>query len=401
MIRWLFVALLVLAVVVAIGFLMVRDTGYVLVMYDNTSIETSLWVGVVLVSLSALAFYVILRVGFGLLRTQRKYRKWRQRQQELHFLQQTNTSNGVEIDSETLETAEILKRIPPSKHQSLLSIVQDAQVNHVHGDYKARDKLFERAVKHYPKASDDLALRHLALELSQGFTKARLAKIEEMLASRPKHLATQTLYFETCVNWGLYDRVKTILPKLRKRGRISAEKLDKVELEIWRSAINESNASSIGELRKLLPKKLRQNVELVIHFVGKLRSKGEHDNALDVVEHEISDYWDVRLVELYGLFRVDPERQLRNAKLWLREHSDDPTLLLTLGRLSAHNNQLDLAREYYEKAVRENPSREVHVEFADLCLRLGNRELHDSHQRRAEQLLLTETLKSSHLPVAL
>lgn len=401
MIRWLLIALVIVSVVVLVAFLMVRDPGYVLVVYENTTVETSLWVGLVLVLFSAIAIYLVLRLVYAAFRTQRNYRKWRNRQHDLQLLQHSNAANGAEGDQEARETSEILKRLPASKHQSLLTKVQEAQVRHLHGDYKGRDKLFEQAIETYPKAKDDLILRQLALELSRGFTEARLAKLEKLLEERPRHPATQILYFQTCANWGLYARIKDLLPRLRKRGLVSPEELDRVELEIWRSAIDTEDLSNVNDFRKLLPRKLRQNPELLVHFVQNLRSKGNQDEALRVLEQEIKHDWSSRLVELYGLFQVNPEHQLKTAQGWLKDHTDDASLLLTLGRLAVRCGQLDLAREYYENVIRAMPSRDAHMEFADVCLQLGNRELHDSHLRRAEQLLLTETLHSSHLPVAL
>ena len=387
--------------VVLVAFLMVRDPGYVLIVYENTSVETSLWVGLVLVLFSAITIYLALRLLYAAFRSQRSYRRWRSRQHDLQLLQHSNAANGAEADNEARETSEILKRLPASRHQSLLTKVQEAQVRHLHGDYKGRDKLFEQAIETYPKAKDDLRLRQLALELSRGFTEARLAKLEKLLEERPRHLATQVLYFQTCAAWGLYARIRDLLPRLRKRGLVSPEELDRVELEIWRSAIDTEDLSNVNDLRKLLPRKLRQNLELLIHFVQKLRAKGNQDEALKVLEQEIKHDWSGRLVELYGLFHVNPEQQLKAAKQWLNDHADDASLLLTLGRLAVRCDQLDLAREYYENVIREIPSRDAHMEFADVCLRLGNRELHDSHLRRAEQLLLTKTLNSSNLPVAL
>ena len=401
MIRWLLIALVILSVVVLVAFLMVRDPGYVLVVYENTTVETSLWVGLVLILFSAIAIYLAFRLVYAAFRSQRNYRKWRNRQHDVQLLQHSNAANSAAGDQEARETSEILKRLPASKHQSLLTKVQEAQVHHFRGDYKGRDKLFEQAIETYPKAKDDLILRQLALELSRGFTEARLAKLEKFRKARPRHVATQILYFQTCANWGLYARIKELLPRLRKRGLVSPEELDRVELEIWRSAIDTEDLSNVNDLRRLLPRKLRQNPELLVHFVQNLRANGNQDEALRALEQEIKQDWSGRLVELYGLFRVNPEHQLKTAKGWLKDHTDDASLLLTLARLAVRCGQLDLAREYYENVIRAAPSRDAHMEFADVCLQLGNRELHDSHLRRAEQLLLTATLNSSNLPVAL
>ncbi len=81
------------------------------------------------------------------------------------------------------------------------------------------------------------------------------------------------------------------------------------------------------------------------------------------------------LARLYGLLRgKDPARQLQTAEGWLKEHPDDPSLLLTLGRLCLQNSLWGKARDYLESSLRVQRNPEACAELARLLAQLGDTE---------------------------
>ena len=68
--------------------------------------------------------------------------------------------------------------------------------------------------------------------------------------------------------------------------------------------------------------------------------------------------WSDLLVDLFG--QADggtaySPSQLAAAEAWLRDHPDNPVLLLTLGRLAARNQMPSKARRYYEMSIAQSP----------------------------------------------
>jgi HemY protein len=80
-------------------------------------------------------------------------------------------------------------------------------------------------------------------------------------------------------------------------------------------------------------------------------------------------------VNVYGEIKPqDTLRQLKNAEEWLREHDNDPVLLLTLGRLSLLNGLWGKARSYLEQLLAHSPSPEAFRLLAEAQEQLGDRE---------------------------
>ena len=93
-----------------------------------------------------------------------------------------------------------------------------------------------------------------------------------------------------------------------------------------------------------------------------------------------------------------PGRQLQAAEGWLKDHPNDPGLLLTLGRLCLQNSLWGKARDYLESSLRLQRNPEACAELARLLAQLGDAER--SNQLFQEGLgLLDERLLAAPLPV--
>src|SRR5690606_12985256 len=93
---------------------------------------------------------------------------------------------------------------------------------------------------------------------------------------------------------------------------------------------------------------------------------------------------------LYGLLRGrDPGRQLQVAEGWLKQHSEDPGLLLTLGRLCLHSQLWGKAKDYLESSLTFQRHPETCAELAHLLAQLG--ELARSNSLYQEGLSLLDS----------
>ena len=102
-------------------------------------------------------------------------------------------------------------------------------------------------------------------------------------------------------------------------------------------------------------------------------------------------------MQLYGQVRGrDPGKQLQAAEGWLKEHPNDPGLLLTLGRLCLINKLWGKAREYLEASLSFQRSAETCAELGRLLAQLG--EVERSNQLFQEGLVLLDR-RTPGLPV--
>jgi HemY protein len=82
--------------------------------------------------------------------------------------------------------------------------------------------------------------------------------------------------------------------------------------------------------------------------------------------------WRSPLVRLYGLVDSgDTTRQLKRAEGWLRDHSEDPDLLLAAARLCLRNELWGKARSYLETVISLRPTPEAYREYGNLLNQMG------------------------------
>ena len=121
-------------------------------------------------------------------------------------------------------------------------------------------------------------------------------------------------------------------------------------------------------------KDLRSDPELIAAYVHALANAGAVDEAESTLSKVLKQDWNEGLVALYGRLRTDPaERQLATAQGWLKQHPNDATLLLALGRIALANRDSAKAREYFEASLKARPTAEVSAELGRLYLATDER----------------------------
>ena len=90
------------------------------------------------------------------------------------------------------------------------------------------------------------------------------------------------------------------------------------------------------------------------------------------------------MIDLYGRIKGDDfERQLLFAEQQLQERTNDPMLLLALGRIANRNGDKEKAQEYLEAAARIRALPEVHTELGNLLTQQGAFESACEHFNKA------------------
>ncbi|MAB97357.1 MAG: hypothetical protein CMK71_04725 [Pseudomonadaceae bacterium] len=190
-----------------------------------------------------------------------------------------------------------------------------------------------------------------------------------------------------------------LLPKLRKDKVLTDAQLEVIEAQAWAGRLadaghtDEQSAdsanSTLTNAWQQLSANQRQEPQLLAVYADQLRALGNDDGAEELLRSALQRKYDSRLVRLYGLLRSsNPTRQLQAAEGWLKAHSDDAGLLLTLGRLCLHNKLWGKARDYLESSMRLQRHPETCAELARLLAQLG--EVERSNQLFQEGLGLLD-----------
>mgnify|MGYP006169181527 CR=1 FL=1 len=197
----------------------------------------------------------------------------------------------------------------------------------------------------------------------------------------------------------LEERLETLLPRLMAEARLDMWLVlsrEYAEDPVYFTLVPQPSFAARRTTLLVFHRKPDGTVERL--DAEQLRQLGAGAEAEEALRTALKRKYESHLARLYGLVRgSDPSRQLQTAEHWLKEHADDPSLLLTLGRLCLQNSLWGKARDYLESSLRVQRNPEACAELARLLAQLGDTER--SNQLFQEGLgLLDERLLAAPLP---
>lgn len=400
-------AVLAIAIAAALGIAIAKHSGYVLIAYGGFRYQSGLWAAlgalVVLVLLLLLLRYLVRLV----LTSTGAVNPWSGRNRRRR--------TRIAVEQGQLDLAEgrwasaqrHLQRAAESDRQPLLYYLGAARAANELGRVEERDNLLERALERQPQAELAVALTHAQLQMDRGETEGALEALQAMHERHPHNAQVLRLLQRLHQERGDWPALIRLLPELRKHKVLPASELAMLEQRAWGQNLN--LAATRGEDQQAARQALerawqqltaaqRQEPQLVLAYAEQLRQLGAQGEAEQALRAALKRGYESHLARLYGLVRGDdPARQLQTAEGWLKEHPQDPSLLLTLGRLSLQNRLWGKARDYFESSLRMERNPEACAELARLLAGLGETER--SNQLFQEGLgLLDERLLALPLP---
>lgn len=399
-----------IAVAAAIGVAIAEHSGYVLIAYKNFRYESSLWATLGLLFAIWLVL-VVVRLLVRLLTTSGSVANpWSRRNRSRRIQVAIEQGQMDLVEGRWASAQRHLHRAAESEPQPLLYYLGAARAANEQGHYDESDSLLERALERQPQAELAIALSHAQLQQDRGDSDGALVTLQAMNERHP-HSAQilrqlQRLYRER----GEWSALIKLMPELRKDKVLPPQELAELEKRAWGENLTlaayreqDDDGSSAGlpgldSAWKGLTSAQRQEPQLVLAYAQQLRRLGADAQAEEALRAALKREYNSHLARLYGLVRgSDPSRQLQTAEGWLKNHPDDPSLLLTLGRLCLQSSLWGKARDYLETSLRLQRNPETCAELARLLGQLGETER--SNQLFQEGLgLLDERLLARPLP---
>jgi HemY protein len=404
------IILLILLVAGAwVGQLMVQDPGYVLLSYQHTTLETSLWV---LLLLLVIAF-ALLHWLFNLIHNLRlpgdRLRSWHGSRS--HRLARRKTLKGLVALSEGnwWKAQRYLTQAAQRSDLPVINYLAAARAAHEQGDGKACDELLNRARQCAPEVEVAIGIIQAQIQLERGQLEPCLATLLHLRRLAPKHSHLLRLLKQVYLKLGDWKGLAALLPELERLQVVSGDELERLELQchlhrleatvstVPESADTQTRLRHLSRCWQAIPQARQYNPELASRYVDLMSRIGAEAEAEKVLRDLIKRQWDEDLVRLYGrIVGENAEKQLNVARGWLKHHPDSAALELTLGRLSMRNAHWGKAISHFERSLELHPDGET---FKELCRLLH----HLGEDRRAlevvtRQLQLDNTLPTLPLP---
>lgn len=269
--------------------------------------------------------------------------------------------------------------------------------------FERRDDYLSQAAR---LASEDDAVRIVtAAELLLDQRRAQEAL--GVLGALPrKHTAALRLEFKAqqlARNW---EQVLALVDQLEKRGVYDAEHAEQIRRYAQAERIERQGADphALDEIWQRIPQRQRRDPKVALAAARSFIACGKSGQAQRIIEDSLDTAWDSELVALYAECAEGAVTAIERAEIWLRQHPGDAALLLTLGRLCAHQALWGKAQSYLEASLSLEPGYPAHLFLAQLHEKLGTADTAQRHYRASLELAIAELRQDTaagHRPMSI
>ncbi|MET0121721.1 MAG: heme biosynthesis HemY N-terminal domain-containing protein [Candidatus Thiodiazotropha sp. 6PLUC9] len=351
-----------------------QDNGYVLIGYGEWTIEGSLALFALAVLALFLLLYVTIRSLIHVWSMPDRIAGWRQKRRVVRA-QQALTRGLVELAEGRWKVAERhLTRFATQSETPLLNYLAAARAAQLQGEHERRDDYLHLAHESMPSADVAVGLTQAELQLAHQQYEQALATLMHVRTLSPKHSYVMTLLKKLYENLGEWQKLEEMLPELKRRKVISEQEFHALETRVHSERLKQESMQleSLVNYWQLVPKTVRQQQRILLDYSRYMLALGAGSRVEPLIAASLQREWSSELVALYGqIVLADPAHQLATAEIWLKQHPEDPVLLLTLARLSLLNKLWGKGRSYLEASIGIAPTAESYQQLGLLLERLG------------------------------
>ena len=356
-----------------LGEAIIQDSGYVLIAYQNTSIETSLWV---------MAALVI--IGFGLLHwlvnlvthfksPAARLRQWRQGRNERKAGAKAIEGLKSGSSGDWWRSRRLLSQAADLSSAPTIYYIEAARMAAKDGDEKECRRLLDMASQ--SDAGVEQLVQHVGAELDFELGHAERARVslEQMIKQAPNNTQNKALLCQVLEQLQDWAAIAPLIPELRKANALSEEQARRLRRK-YATSILEARADDLDALNKAwesLSFDAQQELSVKRAYIKQLTVLGAQNRAETLLKGWLNKAWDEQLLLTYSeLSTGDPKEQLQTAKRWLQTHPESAALELSMARLSRRNELWGAAIQHYRKSLSLEASKTTQLELADLYLQL-------------------------------
>lgn len=392
--RMLLLAVIGLLVGAGVVALIEQDAGQLLVSYGDTTIETSLWIGVMLWLLIWGLLVLLLRLVRSTLGARASVAGWLGNRKVRNAEVLTNRGLVSFIEGNWTRSRRQLLQAARYNNAPLLNYLMAARASHRLGDLEGMQRYLGEAEAVDSEAVTALELTQAELQLSAGQYEQALATLVRARSNAGKHpyvLELLAKAYSRLADWG---SLRELLPELRRHEVLPAETLRDLEIQTWLELLkgecgtDGASPDSLSRLWSTVPTPLqRAEPALRQRYLACLIELEGHARAekllLDTLERE----WQPELVQYLGVFPLSkPDKVFKQVQKWLEQRSRDPVLLLAAGRVALQANAWDDAQAHFQSAYQLRRTAETCLELARLREAQGDTDVATTLYREAAEL---------------
>lgn len=375
--------LLVVALALAFGAAVIWaadfEPGFVLLQYGSWSLETSLVVFSAVFILLLVAGYLLLRSLVLVKQSPAKLANWKETQRHKRANRALTRGLITLEEGRWAEAERTLIRHASHSETPLLHYLAGARAAQKQNAADRRDNYLRLAHETTEGADIAVGVVQAELQISAGQKEQALATLQHLREMAPKHPYVLQLLQSLYQDMDQWQDVQSVLPDLRKRHVLENNEVQALSLDAavgqLEAALQRQDWRKMDDVWQKSPARQRQHEAMLKPYIEGLVRQGEAEQALSLIEQFLRKDWSDALIYQYGrLGQGDLLKRLALAEKWLKNHRDNPWLLLTLGRLAKANSLWTKAEEYLLSSLQHGPRGETYQVLAEVQTAQGKPE---------------------------
>ena len=335
------------------------NKGYVLISLGNYTVESSVTSAVILAVLFYGALLIVewlLGRVFGL---RRKTLGWYGSRRRRKANQQTVAATLAMAEGHYSQAEKLMLKGASNSDTPLLNYLSAAKAAQARGDDVRRDQYLQKAQEENPKAELALTLTQTQLQIEQGQYDTALAMLESVYALNPRHPMVLDQLRQVHLAREDWAALIDLIPVLHKVGKLTPKQEEDLLQQAWRGRLDVASGAleTLRPIWQELPRKLRQDPDLLAAYGDRLRQLGADNEAaelwLDALRKQVSPQLLARLPKL----KLDSYQPMLTL---LQKIPDQPGVDAALAQVYLLAGQLDDAQRLLEQEVAKAPNAAVY-----------------------------------------
>ena len=374
---WQVVTAVVVVFALWLGNAMQSDPGYVVIAYQDVSLQTSIWFALLTVLVAGLLLYWLALFLRWTLRSPAAFGRWRVQRRE---------SNATDL------THLGLTRFEEGDHRGALTLLvrgakfsRSAAVNYLSAA-RAADGLGDAEQREtYLRQAEEAGCPPQAVRVASARMAARRgehAATVAALAAAKFNPEVVHLLMEAHRSLGQWDGLEALLPEVRRH---AADSLAEVQNAILFGRLgSRATPDALRSAWRAGPKVTHGDPDAVLVYAGALSTSGASDEAEKVLRKSLKSEQLPALLEAYAsLEQAAAKGRLKSVQGWLRNAPDSPALLRAAGRIAISDGDNEAGADYLERSLRLEPNAAAEQALGELRAFNGDFARSSAHFRRA------------------
>jgi HemY protein len=374
--KFLLILFAVLFAVSWVAYLALKEPGYVLLGYGNTSVELPLFDFIIALTAFIIIVYLLVQFLLALLYTPEGIAGFRQRKQIRNARRSMATALIQMAEGNWKKAEKLMLSAVRNSDNPVINYLVAAHAAQRQKAPERRDEYLRKASKADPAAEIAVGLAQAELQMYQKQYEEALATLKRLQTISPTHAFIQKLLARLHHKMGDFDSLYQLLPSLRKGGQLTSEEINGLEIATANALLTQAgdagNYQKLVRLWKNLPSGAQKHPSLIFIHARSLIKLKEYAKAQKVIEQALKHHWDDRLAALYADIEFeDSIKALKQAETWLEEHKESPELLITTARLCMNNGLWGKALSLLNEGLSIKPSARGYQALAELYEQLN------------------------------